>query len=115
MSRKKILQKKEEKQKAREQLPKLFDNAKSIFKEDKKKANDYVRKARNLAMKYRIRLPKELKMRFCKHCYSYTVPGVNCRVRNDKGRVVYFCEECKHYTRYPYIKEQKEKRKKNTT
>jgi len=83
----------------------FFGKAKLAFKKEPKKANDYVRKARNLAMKYKLRLPRALKRRFCKHCYSYLVPSKNCRVRLQKRRVVYYCLSCKKYMRFPYVRE----------
>ena len=89
----------------------LFENAKESFEKNKELANNYVRKARNLAMKYRMRLPKEIKRKFCKNCYSYLVPGKNSRVRTKEGKVVITCFECKGFTRIPYVREIKEKRK----
>jgi len=92
-------------------IKKLFEEAENIFKEDKKLANRYVSLARKLSMKYKVKIPTELKRRFCKNCYSYLKPGVNCRVRLRNKKVVYYCLECKHYMRFPYIKEIKLKRK----
>lgn len=96
----------------KERIKKLFKEAKKAFRKDKKLANRYVKLARELAMKYRVKLPRELKRKFCKHCYSYLVPGENCRIRTRDNKVIYYCMECKKYMRYPYIKEQKEKKKK---
>jgi ribonuclease P protein subunit RPR2 len=69
-----------------------------------KDANDKVRKARRLAMKFQIKLPAVLQRKFCKHCYSFLRPGVNLRVRTQKGHVVYYCLECKKFSRFPYNK-----------
>ena len=85
-------------------IKQLFNEAKTAFKKEPKKANDYVRKARNLAMKHKIKLPSALKRRFCKHCYYYLVPGVNCRIRTHSGKVVYYCLSCKRYMRFPYTR-----------
>ena len=97
---------------ARERIKILFKQAKSVFKKDKKLANRYVKLARELAMKFKIRIPSELKRQFCKHCYSYLMPSKNVRVRTRKGKVVYYCLECKKYMRFPYLREKKAKRKK---
>lgn len=102
----------EEKNKAREKIAEYFSKADEIFNEDKVWANRYVAKARRLAMKQRIRIVRELKRRFCKHCYSFLKPSVNCRIRTHEGKVVYYCLECKKFMRFPYIKEQKAKRSK---
>ena len=79
----------------------LFDEAKKAFKSDKDLANKYTKIGRKIAMKHKVKLPRDLKRRFCKHCYSYLVPGKNLRVRNQKSKIVYYCLECKKYMRFP--------------
>lgn len=96
---------------ALERINILFNEARDVFKKDSKLADRYVYLARKIAMKYKARIPPELKRRFCKHCYSYLVPSANCRVRVQRGRVIYYCMKCKKYMRFPYIKEQKAKRR----
>lgn len=90
--------------KAKREILEYFDKAKKSFSKDKKLANDYVRKARRLAMKFKIRLSSSLQKRFCKHCYAYLVPSKNCRVRLQKSKVVYYCLNCKKFMRFPYKK-----------
>src|SRR3989344_3503218 len=77
------------------------EEAKSIFKKNKKLSNRYVELARKIAMKVQLKMPKKYKRQFCKHCYSYLKPGVNSRVRINKNHVVIYCLECKKYTRIP--------------
>src|SRR3989344_6850646 len=79
----------------------MFQLAKEVFKEDGKLADKYVKIARRVAMKQKIRLPSSLKKRFCKHCHSYLMPSVNCRIRIHKHRIIYYCLNCKHYMRHP--------------
>jgi len=79
----------------------LFNEAKDSFKKDSKLSDKYVKLARRIAMKYKIKLPSNLKKRFCKHCHKYLVPGVNCRVRLHKHRLIYYCLSCKHFMRHP--------------
>ena len=86
---------------ANERIKFLFQHAKEIFKEDSKLSDKYVKIARRIAMKYKIRFPSEYKKRFCKNCYKYFVPGVNCRVRIHKHRIIYYCLSCKHFMRHP--------------
>lgn len=88
------------KNQAKIDISEYFSLAKAVFKEDKNKANMYVRKARRLAMKHKIRLISSVKRKFCKHCYSYLVQGVNCRVRTRQGKLVYYCSECRKYMRF---------------
>ena len=81
-------------------VPEYFAQAREVFAKDKKKANLYVHKARNLAMKYNISLPRSLHRQFCKHCHAFLMPGVNCRIRTREGKVIYYCLDCKHYMRF---------------
>ena len=79
----------------------LFNEAKQVFRENSRLSDKYVGMARKIAMKYKVRLPAELKKKFCKNCHKYLVPGANCRVRIHKHMVIYYCISCKHYMRQP--------------
>ena len=81
-------------------VQKLFDDAKSSFNKNPSLSNKYVKLARKTAMKVNLRMPRELKRRYCKHCYSYLVPGKNSRVRMHKSRVIYYCFNCRKYMRF---------------
>lgn len=81
-------------------VKKLFEEAKLSFNKNPSLSNKYIKSARKAAMKINLRLPRELKRRFCKHCYSYLVPGKNVRVRIHKSRVIYYCFNCKKYMRF---------------
>ena len=85
---------------AKAEIRELFESAKKVFKTSSAMANKQVAKARRLAMKHKLAIPNEFKRRFCKHCYSYLVPGVNVRIRTQKSRVVYSCLKCKKFTRF---------------
>lgn len=95
---------------ALERIKTLFKEAREVFKKDKNLANRYVELARKIAMKYKVRIPSELQKQFCKHCYKFLMPDVNCRIRLKDGKVVYYCLECKKYMRFPYTKEKKAKK-----
>ena len=86
---------------AKERIKLMFELAKDNFKIDSELSDKYVRIARRIAMKHKIRLGSSLKKRFCKHCHKYLMPSVNCRVRLHKHRLIYYCTSCKHYTRHP--------------
>ena len=64
-------------------------------------ANRNVEIARKISMKYLVKIPKKHKLRFCKHCYSYLLPGENCRIRVSRGKLIIFCSTCKKYYRMP--------------
>jgi len=98
----KQLQKQKQKQIAAERIKVLFEEAKKAFRKDSKLSDRYVHLARKIAMKYKVKVPRELKRKFCKHCYCYLVPGSNCRVRLQGKKVVYYCLKCKKFMRFPY-------------
>jgi len=92
---------------AKERIATLFKEAESA---DQGYSDRYVEIARRIAMKYKIKIPIELKRRFCKNCQTYLRPGVNCRVRTRKGRLIYYCKKCKNYSRYPGLGKNKKQK-----
>ena len=90
----------------------LFEQASSSFGSDPERSDRYVDLARKIAMKFKVKVPSFIKRQFCKHCHCFLVPGSNCSVRLQKSKVVYFCRTCKHFMRFPYIREIKAKRRK---
>ncbi|HZX45552.1 MAG TPA: ribonuclease P [Candidatus Nanoarchaeia archaeon] len=99
--RAKLLKKLKAKKEARENIPKLLERAKKLYKQDLRLSNVYSKKIKHLHMKYKLKLPKEIRRQLCKHCFSVLIPSVNSRVRLAKGRIIYYCSECKRYTRIP--------------
>jgi ribonuclease P protein subunit RPR2 len=85
---------------ASERIEILFKEADKAFKKDQALANRYVTLARKISMRYKVPIPRVLKRKFCKHCYKYLMPGVNCRVRTKKGKVIQYCLNCKKYRRF---------------
>ena len=94
-----------------ERIKVLFREAKIQFKEKPELADRYVELARKAAMKVNLKLPREIKRKFCKRCYKYVVPGVNVRVRIHKNRVIYYCFNCKGYMRFMLKMKKKRKTK----
>ncbi|MBW2991437.1 ribonuclease P [Candidatus Woesearchaeota archaeon] len=87
---------------ALQRIEHLFKEAGKAFKSNPKLSNRYVQLARKIAMKYKVKIRSPLRKRFCKHCYRYIKPGVNCRVRLGQKQVIYFCHECKKFMRFGY-------------
>jgi len=82
----------------------LFRLAKENIHKDPELAQHYVRVARKIAMAMRLRLPKEYRRLLCRHCKSFILPGVNCRVRIQQKReshIVITCFNCGKYSRIP--------------
>ncbi len=101
MPKKPSLSKNQQKEIALERINSLFQQAEEVFSKNKTLANRYVELARKISMKVRCGIPRELKRRFCKHCYAYLRSGVNCRIRTRNGKVVISCLECKKFMRIP--------------
>ncbi|MBT4935332.1 ribonuclease P [Candidatus Woesearchaeota archaeon] len=93
------IDKKKQKEIAKERISVLFKQAAERFPTNKSLANRYVTLARKIAMKVKVRIPQQYKRQFCKHCYKYLQPGVNARVRTRDGKVIISCFECKKFMR----------------
>jgi ribonuclease P protein subunit RPR2 len=92
------------KQIALQRVHKLFSLAKEVVNEDPELAQRYVRIARRVAMRTRLRLPKEYRSLVCRKCKSFILPGVNCRIRIQQRRephMVITCLNCGGHSRIP--------------
>ncbi|MHC1635166.1 MAG: ribonuclease P protein component 4 [Candidatus Methanospirareceae archaeon] len=89
---------------ALQRIERLFELAEADAKKKKGKirSNRYVQLARRIGMRYRVRIPKHLKMRICKGCHSFLIPGRNARVRLRGDYMVTTCLECNRKMRRPY-------------
>ncbi|GGL30281.1 ribonuclease P [Halarchaeum grantii] len=65
------------------------------------RSREYVRLARRIAERNRLRLPRDLVRFTCDACNTYLIPGRNARVRLQDGHVVVTCD-CGAQARYPY-------------
>ena len=72
------------------------------------RSREYVRLARRVAERHRLRLPREFRRFTCDECDVYLRPGVNARVRLGPGRVVVRCD-CGATKRYPYRGRERER------
>jgi len=96
---------------AKQRVQTLFSLAKGTIHEDPALAQHYVDTARKVAMAAKIRLPKEYRRQVCKHCKSFVLPGVNCRVRLKQRRephIVITCLKCGGHTRIALANKQEE-------
>lgn len=88
----------------------LFHLANETFCRDPSLAQRYVYLARRIAMAAKVRLPEEHRRQVCRHCKSFILVGVNCRVRIKQQRephVVITCLNCGKHMRFP-LKNKKE-------
>jgi len=79
-----------QKETARERVDELFTQA----SKSPKYAKRYVSLARRMSARYRVRIPKKWRRRFCKACNTFLTPGKNCTVRKRNLRIVITCLEC---------------------
>lgn len=100
----------EAKEIVKEKIILFFKKADESAKTEIGLSNRYITLARNLSMKFKVKIPPELQKKYCKHCYKYLLPGLNCRVRTKSCKVVYACSHCHKYMRFPFVKERREKR-----
>ena len=97
---------------ARQRISTLFRLAVETVNEAPDLAQRYVEIARRIAMRSRLRIPKEYRRLICRHCKSFIFPGVNCRVRIQPKRephVVITCLKCGKHMRIP-LKDRKNRR-----
>ena len=87
---------------ARERIRRLHDLAREAAGDgNDERAREYVRRARRVAERNRLGLPRRFKRFTCDACDAYLRPSVNARVRLQDGHVVVTCD-CGHQERYPY-------------
>ena len=87
---------------ARERIERLERLARdAVVAGEDARAREYVRTARRVAERQRLRLPRSFERRTCDACDVYLRPGLNARVRTQSGHVVVTCD-CGAQSRYPY-------------
>ena len=95
---------------AMQRIRTLFHLARETVHEDPALAQRYVDIARKVAMAAKVRLPKEYRSQICRHCKSFILPGVNCRVRIKQRRephIVITCLNCGKQMRIPLKRKEK--------
>jgi ribonuclease P protein subunit RPR2 len=87
---------------AHQRIIRLFELAGQEFKTHPERSDRYVRLARRIGMRYRVRIPEGLKPRICKHCHAYLVQGVTARTRLQGTHIATTCTACGKQMRHPY-------------
>jgi len=90
---------------ARQRIYLLLSLAEEEIRRDEKLARRYVELALRIASKARIRLPRRVRRRICRKCFTLLVPGLTARIRVKRGcggtRIVVTCLRCGYIRRYP--------------
>jgi len=79
---------------ALERIYRLFEEAEKCFRTKFDFSRRYVELALKIARHCRVRMPKELKLKFCKYCKSFLKIGVNAKLRVTKNYLCLTCLEC---------------------
>jgi ribonuclease P protein subunit RPR2 len=91
---------------AKERIEILLERADKIYSKEPELAVRYGDLARKIAMKARIRMPEQWRMRFCHNCKKYLYPGISAHVRiksQKKSKIIYYCDYCGHRARIKLI------------
>ncbi|MDE1829497.1 MAG: RNase P subunit [Thaumarchaeota archaeon] len=82
-----------------ERMQILIQNALSNARRNPELAERQASLAKRMSMKYRVRMPYELRMNFCKKCKKFIVPGFTARIRlgrSDVKSIRITCKFCNH-------------------
>jgi len=75
---------------------KILKEIKELF--GKHPSQKEITNARKKAMRVNLKLPSDLRRKFCHHCNSL----LKGRIRFRNGKKVILCEKCNKFTRVPY-------------
>ena len=91
---------------ASERIERLFELASEAHSKSTGMADRYVGLARQIAMHYKVGIPRSLKGRYCRKCGSFMVSGStsSVRTRTPKKVIVTKCKKCDNIQRFPYSK-----------
>ena len=82
-----------------ERMQILIDNAISNSRINPELSQRQASIARRISTKYKIRMPYNLRMVFCKKCKSFIAPGINSRIRLGRTSIKSIrisCNYCGH-------------------
>jgi ribonuclease P protein subunit RPR2 len=66
----------------------------SVSNKNQKRAKRYVQLARNLSMRYNIKMQKYYRYKFCRSCNTYLGSNETCSVRVQNGKIIIHCKIC---------------------
>src|SRR5690348_10147850 len=91
---------------ARERIDILLRQAQETLPQNPEWSKRYVRLARKISMRTKVRISQEKKHILCKNCDAPLVLGKNARIRLRpiNSRVIISCLSCGAIRRYPYRK-----------
>ena len=79
---------------ALERIYRLFELAEKEFSSNPERSRRYVQLARAIGKRNNVRIPKELKTKFCKKCNSFLKKGKNVELEKKGTLLIVKCKEC---------------------
>jgi len=80
----------------------LYKKALEIYPKDPNLARRYIYILWKIKLKSRLKLPKNLRNKFCKKCFTLWILGKTVSIRIRKGRRIYRCLNCGYIKRIPF-------------
>ncbi len=79
---------------ALERIYRLAELAGQEFSEHPERSKDYAQLIKRIGMRCNVKIPSEVREKFCKKCFAFLKPGVNAEVRVKEKGLVVKCREC---------------------
>ncbi|MCD6434055.1 MAG: ribonuclease P [Candidatus Diapherotrites archaeon] len=77
-----------------ERIYRLFELAGKEFEKHPERSKRYVELARRISERNRVKIPKELKTKFCRRCNAFLMEGKNMEFFTKHGLRFMRCKEC---------------------
>lgn len=101
-----------EKRVAQDRIDTLFTLAeREALRGNWTRADRYVELARNIGMRYNVPMGPLNRLRLCRGCHAFLMPSVTAKIRVGRDRVTGTCLRCGRVTRFPYLRERRERRR----
>lgn len=88
---------------ALERIQILVKEAQSNAKKNPDLAQRQASLAKRISTKYKVKLPYEIRMQFCKKCKSFIAPGINSKIRLGRSTLKSIRITC-HFCNHTYRK-----------
>ncbi len=85
-----------------ERIYRIIEQAKKTAIYDLELANEQAKIAKRISMRYKVRLPYEIRQLFCKRCKRFIIPGINASIRIGRSNIKAIrirCLECENIYR----------------
>jgi len=79
---------------ALERIYRLFELAEKEIEKHPERSKRYIELARKIGTRNRVRVPQELKQKFCKKCNIALKKGKNAEIEKTKSFLIVKCKEC---------------------